>query len=128
MIRHLVLLYPWAFRRRYGPEIAGLLEASEQPAGDALNVMVHAVKLHWEALVIIWIHHAINAALAASLVLLGYAINDLRDGIIEIHRHWWSTLAVILVVTAAGARFTVRYVQHRTTAPNGGRAGRPAAP
>ena len=113
MIRHVVILYPLAFRRRYGPEIVDLLERSEQPAHDGFDVVVHAVQLHWEALVSNWFRHATNAVLTATLVLLGYVVNDLGEGITEIHRHWWSTLSVVLVVAAAGARAIVTYTVAR---------------
>ena len=113
MIRHVVMLYPLAFRRRYGAEIVDLLERSDQPARDALDVAVHAVHLHWEVLVNTWFRHATNALLAASLVLLGYVVNDLSDGVTEIHRHWWSTLSVVLVVAAAGARAVATHIAVR---------------
>ena len=113
MIRHVVMLYPPAFRRRYGPEIVDLLERSEQPARDTVDVAVHAVQLHWEALVNTRLRHATNALLAATLVLLGYVVNDLSDGVTEIHRHWWSALSVVLVVAAAGARAVVTHISAR---------------
>ena len=107
MIRHIVMLYPPAFRRRYGPEIAELLERSTQPGRDTLDVTVHAVQLHWGELISNWSRHASSAALAVTLVLLGYLVNDLSDGITEIHRHWWSMLAVALVAAAAAVRLIV---------------------
>ena len=107
MIRHIVMLYPPAFRRRYGPEIAELLERSQQPGRDALDVAVHAVRLHWEELISNWSRHASSAAVAVTLLLLGYVVNDLSDGLTEIHRPWWSMLAVTLVVAAAGVRLIV---------------------
>ena len=113
MIRYVVMLYPRAIRRRYGPEIVDLLERSEQPARDALDVAVHAVHLHWEVLVNNWFRHATNTLLAATLVLLGYVVNDLSNGVTEIHRHWWSTLSVALVVATAGARAAVTYIAAR---------------
>ena len=117
MIRYAVMLYPLAFRRRYGAEIVDLLEHSEQPARHALDVAVHAVHLHSEVLVNNWFRHTTNALLAASLVLLGYVVNDLSNGVTEIHRHWWSTLPVALVVAAAGARAVVTHRRSPTVTP-----------
>jgi len=124
MKRWPLLLYPAAFRRRYGDEIIQLLDHSRQPVRDQLNVAVHAGHLRWD-------HHMTNAvrnlasvALAAAIFVLGFAINDLQSGIAEIHRHWWSTAAVLLVVSTGAVRATLAAVGTRegnVEAPDPGR-------
>ena len=47
------------------------------------------------------------------MFLLGYAVNDLESGVTEIHRHWWSTLAVGLVALGAAARVAVELLAAR---------------
>ena len=107
------LLYPAEFRRRYEDEISEMLRHSRQPRRDQLNVAVHACHLRWEQLMTNLPQHLANVALAAAMFCLGFAVNDLEGGITEIHRHWWSTAALLLVVLAAAVRATVGAMARR---------------
>lgn len=39
---------------------------------------------------------------SAAVFCLGYAVNDLRHGIVEVPMHWWSTLPLV-GLSVAGA-------------------------
>lgn len=45
----------------------------------------------------------ITAAVVAGIGLfaLGFAVNDLEDGIVEVPMHWWSTLPLLFLAAAA---------------------------
>ena len=52
--------------------------------------------------------HLADLVLAVVLFTFGYAVNDLQDGVVEVHQHWWSSAAVLLVLAAAALRVTDR--------------------
>jgi len=118
--RWFLRVYPELFRRRYEDELIEALNESPQPVRDMLNVAVHAGRLRGEQLMTNAVRHLASLALAASIFVLGYAINDLQNGFVEIQDHWWSTSAVLLVVTAAAVRLTIdsRAKHRRTTSPS----------
>jgi hypothetical protein len=107
MKRWLVHLYPKPFRRRYEAELVDLLEHSACPVRDTLDVAVHAGQLRGEQLMTNAARHLADAVLAVALFTLGYAVNDLQDGVVEVHQHWWSAAAALLVLGAAALRATV---------------------
>ena len=107
MKRWLLHLYPQPFRRRYEDELIELLDHSARPVRDALDVAVHAGQLRGEQLMTNAARHLADAVLAVALFTLGYAVNDLQDGVVEVHQHWWSSAAVLLVLAAAALRVTV---------------------
>jgi hypothetical protein len=105
--RHLVALYPASIRRRHGDEIGRLLAESDRPLRDAGDVLRHAIGAHLEVLM----HRAVVRVIAlvaagVSLTALGFSLNDLERGVVEVPEHWWSSLvagcslvAVAVVVT-----------------------------
>ncbi len=107
MKRWLVHLYPQPFRRRYADELIELLDHSARPVRDALDVAVHAGHLRGEQLMTNAARHLADLVLAVALLTLGYTVNDLQDGLVEVHQHWWSSAAVLLVLAAAALRVTV---------------------
>ncbi len=119
--RWFLRVYPELFRRRYEDELLEMLDESPQPVRDVLDVAVHAGRLRGEQLMTNAARaHLANLALAASIFVLGYAINDLQNGFIEIPDHWWSASAVLFVATAAAVRLTIdsRAKHGRTTSPS----------
>ena len=84
-----------------------LLDHSERPVRDALDVAVHAGQLRGQQLMTNAARHLADLVLAVALFTLGYAVNDLQDGVVEVHQHWWSSAAVLLVLAAAALRVTV---------------------
>ena len=69
--------------------------------------------------------HLADGVLAFALFALGYAVNDLQHGVVEVHEHWWSSAAVLLVIAAAGLRVTVAIaVTKRPRKPEQRRADR----
>ena len=121
MIRWLLYLYPAWFRRRYGDELIDIVARSPHHGRDVVNVLVHAGRMRWESIVTRPWRYVTNAALAATLFGLGYTINDLASGVGEIHRHWWSTLALAAFVFTAAARTAVAIADARrqeTPAPS----------
>jgi hypothetical protein len=107
MMRWLLRLYPLAFRRRYEDEILELLHCSARPRRDVLDVALHAGHLRLEQIMTNAGRHLANVALAGAIFLLGYTVNDLHGGITEIHRHGWSTAAVLLVVVVGALRASI---------------------
>ena len=107
MKRWLLHLYPQSFRRRYEDELIELLDRSARPVRDALDVAVNAGQLRGEQLMTNAARHLADLVLAFALFTLGYAVNDLQDGVVEVHQHWWSSAAVLLVLAAAALRVTV---------------------
>ena len=51
--------------------------------------------------------HLADVVLAVAVLTLGYAVNDLQDGVGEVHQHWWSSAAVLFVLGAVALRVTV---------------------
>ena len=74
---------------------------------DALDVVVHAARLRREQLMTNAARHLANLVLAIALFTLGYMINDLQDGIVEVPRHWWSSAVLLLAGAAAAFGVTV---------------------
>ena len=107
MMRWILRLYPRSFRRRYEDELNELLDDSSRPVRDNLDIALHAGHLRWQQLMTNIVRHVANVGVAVALFLLGYAVNDLQDGVAEIGQHWWSTGAVLLVVAAATIRVTI---------------------
>ena len=107
MKRWLLHLYPKPFRRRYEDELIELLDHSARPVRDAFDVVVQAGHLRGEQLMTNAARHLADLVLAFALFTLGYAVNDLQHGVVEVHQHWWSTVAVLLVLAAAALRVTV---------------------
>ena len=107
MKRWLLHLYPKPFRRRYEDELIDLLDHSARPVRDALDVAVHAFPLRGEQLMTNAARHLADLVLAVALFTLGYAVNDLQNGVVEVHQHWWGSAGVLLVLAAAALRVTV---------------------
>ena len=45
---------------------------------------------------------------------LGYIVNDLDDGVTEIGRHWWSSIALVVAVLSIGARTALDIIDQDT--------------
>lgn len=104
-------LFPKAWRARYGAEVTEALSASHRSTvADVVDLLVAAAAA--------WGDHftdrldgrraLMRLLRVASLVLVGlgvasvaWATAELRSGITELPRHWWSTLAAAPL--AAGA-------------------------
>jgi membrane protein YdbS with pleckstrin-like domain len=54
------------------------------------------------------LHTLASVLFAASLVLLGYAVNDLSTGLTELPEHWWSTSAAVFVIASGAVAFLTR--------------------
>ena len=107
MKRWFLHLYPRPFRRRYEDELIELLDQSARPVRDAMDVALHAGQLRGEQLMTNAARHLADVILAVALVTFGYAVNDLQGGVVELHRHWWSSAAVLLILAAGALRVTV---------------------
>lgn len=117
MSRWLRVIYPAEFARRHADEIAALLQASAQPVRDHLDVVVHAARLRLEHLMSHLPRYLADIALAIAIFLLGFVVNDLRNGLGELGQHWWSTAAVLLVIVACSARVAVGIIARGGTRP-----------
>jgi hypothetical protein len=113
--RWLRLIYPAGFARRHADEIASLLKTSPQPIRDHLDVVIHALRLRSEHVMNQLPRHLADVALAVTIFLLGFVLNDLDNGVSELVQHWWSTAAVLLVAVACAARVAAGIVDRRRT-------------
>ena len=98
-----VRLLPPTFRDRYRGELVSLLEGSTTPCRDTIDVLLLAVRHHLEVLVTRPMHTLALAALALTLVMFGYVINDLGSGLTELGQHWWSSAALAALLTSGVA-------------------------
>jgi hypothetical protein len=100
-VKRLVRLYPRRWRDRYGREMSDLLSASERPWRDGLNIAAYAV-LAW--LEVPLFRAIVTVVAAGSLVMFGFTVGQLADGVSEIPEHWWSSasasVAIVAVATA----------------------------
>lgn len=96
-------LFPREWRERYGTEVESLLSTGARSRRrDVTDLFLAAVA--------VWADHLVEAlhrrrsvmrlvrAGAAALSIIGvlsvaWAVTELQDGIAELPRHWWSTLA-----------------------------------
>lgn len=98
-------LYPPSVRKRYGPELLALLAVSRRPASDLLDVVRAALLDRLEELAVTYLRPVAAIIGAVALFALGYAVNDLQDGLAELPRHWWSVAPAALLVVSAGLWF-----------------------
>ena len=119
MTRWLLRLYPRWFRDRYGDELADLLADSTHGLGDVVNIAVHAGRLRWESAMSHPLRLVADAVVLITVFGLGYIINDLDDGVTEIGRHWWSSIALVVAVLSIGARTALDIIETRHGRPPG---------
>lgn len=110
-MRWLIRVYPRQWRERYGEEVADLLRCSGNPVRDTADVLRHAV-LAWLEVEVVRVTTLVAAG--ASLVLLGFAVGQLADGVGEIHRHWWSGGALAAAVVTVAVAVTGERRMHRS--------------
>jgi hypothetical protein len=122
MTRWLLRLYPRWFRERYGDELAELLASSTHRLRDVLNVAVHAGQLRWEIVMSRRIRYLADAVVLVTVFGLGYIVNDLEDGVTEIGRHWWSSIALVVTVLSIGGRTAADIIDTRRGRPPGRRS------
>lgn len=103
-------LFPKPWRERYGDDIDELLDASERPVRDRLDIALTACGARWTLLRLAVTRHprlATSARVAALvLIVVGsvggvWANTGLAQGIIEIPGHWWSTLSIAPALVGA---------------------------
>ncbi len=117
LARLAVTLLPAGVRDRYGDELLEFLARSPRPLADALDVLHLAAREHVEVLMRRQLHTLSIAALAVSLVVFGYTMNDLGSGLAELPQHWWSSSAAAAVIASGGAVLVTRRRPHSTRAP-----------
>jgi hypothetical protein len=77
-----------------------LLSASRRPWRDGVNTAVYAA-VAWSEVPIV---KAITLVVAAAaLVLFGFTVGQLADGVQEIPRHWWSSISAVVAILALAA-------------------------
>ena len=96
-MKRLVRLYPRRWRDRFGREMSELLSASERPWRDGLNIAAYAVLAWMEVPVFKAI---VTIVAAASLVMFGFTVGQLADGVREIPHHWWSSVSAAVAIVA----------------------------
>lgn len=116
-------LYPRAWRDRYGAEVDELLVRSGRPWRDRAGVVIAAAGQHVERMAAMSRSLSTNArrllvGAAAAYGVLGamgvlWSARRLTDGVPEIPMHWWSVLAVVPPLAAAGVLGAVVAVGRR---------------
>jgi hypothetical protein len=100
----LLRLFPRAWRAAYGAEVADMLARSRRPWRDRADLLRAAVEARGDRVDELLEERMDTLRnlriVAAGLVALGlaggvWATGQLRDGVLEIPLHWWSTLAVL---------------------------------
>jgi predicted permease len=109
LARLAVRMLPARTRARYGQELVALLDCSPRPLADTLDVLFLAARAHLEDPMRRPLHNFASASLAVSLVLLGYAVNDLSTGLTELPQHWWSSGAAVSVIVSGAAALLTRH-------------------
>lgn len=101
--RWLLHLYPRPWRERYGAEVADLLASSPRPLRDVGDLLVSAAALHYrdttERIPMRALITATVGLLALGTVWTIWATPQLARGIGELHDHWWSAPALLLLGT-----------------------------
>jgi hypothetical protein len=107
-MRLLIRLFPGRWRDRYGEEIADHLAHSGRPGRDRLDLLLALAPMWADDTrrlamrpMLIWTRAlgAVFATVGVAMTLL--AASELEGGVAELPRHWWSTAAVLLPLTAA---------------------------
>jgi hypothetical protein len=117
MTRWLLRLYPKAFRERYGDEVLEMINRSDHPRRDALNVAVHASRLRLQTLITHPLRHLLDVIVVLAVFDLGYTVNDLHGGVSEVHHHWWSSFALAVTALTITARLAVDVIANRRQHP-----------
>jgi hypothetical protein len=107
----LLLLFPRRWRERYGAEVDDALQASTRPVRDGLDLLA-SVPSAWLGEVDARLGRrpglrrrleVAGAVLAvAGAVASAWAVTALRDGIVELPSHWWSTAAAVPLACGVG--------------------------
>jgi hypothetical protein len=107
-MRLLIRLFPGRWRDRYGEEIADHLAHSGRPGRDRLDLLLALAPMWADDTrrlamrpMLIWTRAlgAVFATVGVAMTL--WAASELEGGVAELPRHWWSTAAVLLPLTAA---------------------------
>ena len=104
-----VRMLPARTRGRYGQELLALLDHSPRPLADTLDVLLLAAREHLEDQMRRPLHTFASISLAVSLVLLGYAVNDLSSGVTELPQHWWTSGAAASVIASGAVALLTRH-------------------
>lgn len=117
-----LVVYPRAWRDRYGPEIEELLAVSTRPIRDSLNLLMFAMDKRLESVMRKLALPFAGLLAAASLFAMGWTTKDLARGVVEIPFHWWSTIPVIGLAFAGALAFWGRRGARISRSPNNSKA------
>jgi hypothetical protein len=116
-VKWLIRLYPRAFRQRYERELCDLIDSSPTRLADHPDLIQSIAsericagrpeRSTMRSTLTVWLVAPAILLATASLVSLGYALNDLADGITEAPRHWWSAAPIAGLALAAALGLVV---------------------
>lgn len=114
MDRLILRMLPAEFRARHGEEIEEMLASSRRPVRDRVDLGLTALALRFgRALRVLVVVAAAASCVAAVAVVI--ALDDLTGGARDVHRHWWSTIAVLWLGVSVAATVVVGFAQRRVT-------------
>lgn len=115
MDRLILRALPAEYRGRHQHELADMLATTPRPMLDRADVLVAGVGLRLGRAIRVALAAATLSALVCSLGLVS-VIADLREGVPEVPRHWWSTLVLAGWVISTAAVWLVATARHRARA------------
>jgi integral membrane sensor domain MASE1 len=115
MDRLILRALPGEYRERYHDELAEMLATTRRPMLDRVDVLVAAVGLRLGRAIGVVLIAATLAAVVCSLGLV-YLVAELRNGVVEVPHHWWSTLVAAGSMISVAMLIVVAVAQHRAKA------------
>ena len=100
----LILLFPKDIQARYGAEMIELLETSDQPTRDRIDLIQSAIRMRMEDILKTRITPMLVIAVAigaASLTAFVLALTELAGGLRDVPRHWWSSIPLVGMALAS---------------------------
>ena len=101
--------FPRRWRERYADEVRETFGRSSRPLSDWIDLVRIGLLTRLEEHVRSLLTIGLTAAAGVALIVIGYTLAELRDGVWEVHRHWWSTAPVAAFASSCAALLWIRW-------------------